>query len=115
MIREFMDYIDDIAVEIEHVKEFTDGMTYEQFVADTKTSYAIVRALEVIGEASKSVPAETKIKYHDVPWKEMAGMRDKLAHGYFGVDWDVVWEVAKTHIPRLKPLIMQIIIDNSDV
>jgi uncharacterized protein with HEPN domain len=72
-----------------------------------------MRSIEVIGEAAKKVPDEIRAKYPSVPWKEMAGMRDKLIHFYFGVDQEAVWLVVKERIPNLKPLIEQILQDLS--
>jgi uncharacterized protein with HEPN domain len=77
-------------------------MTYEEFAVDEKTSYAVIRALEIVGEATKRLPAELKARYPGLPWREMAGMRDKLIHDYFGVNLQVVWETATTEAPSLE-------------
>ena len=90
---------------------FVEGFSYEEFINDRKTISAVVRELEIIGEASKQIPASIRKKYPDIPWSEMAGMRDKLIHFYFGVDMDIVWETVKTRIPKLEPLIQNIIYD----
>jgi uncharacterized protein with HEPN domain len=103
--RDFKDYLNDILDSIIKIEEFIKGLTYEQFLKDSKTQFAVVRALEIIGEASKNIPSEIKEKYAKLPWKYMSGMRDKLIHGYFGVDTEVVW---KTVIIDLKPLKDQI-------
>ena len=102
MIREYSDYIRDIADAIDKAQEFTEGLSYEAFREDVKSAFAVVRALEVIGEAAKSVPEFVKDKYPDVPWKEMAGMRDKLIHEYFGVKYEVVWDTVKIELPELR-------------
>ena len=114
MTREFMDYIDDIATEIDNIRIFTEGMTFDQFATDTKTAYAVVRSLEIIGEATKSISDDIRAKYPEVPWRKMAGMRDKLAHDYISVDWEVVWSAVKLHIPELHQLMLKIQQDNSD-
>ncbi len=76
-------------------------MSYEDFLEDTKTQDAVVRNLEIIGEATKSLPLKFKESYQEIPWKSMAGMRDKLIHDYFGINTDIVWGVAKKNIPDL--------------
>ena len=107
--REFIDYLQDIADTIEKVENFTKGINYEQFVADEKTIFAVVRAFEIIGEATKNIPAALKVDYPNVPWKEMAGFRDKLTHEYFGVNLDVVWRTLQEDIPLLKPNILGVL------
>ena len=83
--------------------EFLEGTSYEGFAQDTKTVYAVIRALEIIGEAVKNIPDEIRREYPDIPWRSMAGMRDKVIHEYFGVRLERVWETVKRDIPRLKP------------
>jgi Uncharacterized conserved protein len=95
-------------------EQFIQGMTYEQFVADKKTVNAILRSIEVIGEAAKRVPDDVRAQYPQIPWKEMAGMRDKVIHLYFSVDNETVWLVVKERIPSLQPLIEQIVRDLED-
>jgi uncharacterized protein with HEPN domain len=73
-------YISDILQQMEDALEFVQGMTYEQFVRDKKTINAVLRSIEVIGEAAKNVPESIRAQYPDIPWKEMAGMRDKVIH-----------------------------------
>lgn len=106
------DYLDDIIDTIDKVELFIQGMDFEQFAKDDKTVFAVIRAFEIIGEATKNIPQPIKNKYSSVPWKEMAGIRDKLIHGYFGVKLAVVWETTQQDLPSLKPLIAQIIKEN---
>ena len=80
-------------------------MSYGEFAADHKTSYAVVRCLEIIGEAAKRVSKEVRALRPDVPWRIMAGMRDKCIHGYFGVQFKPVWHALKHEIPPLEPRI----------
>jgi len=84
-------------------------MDFDQFQRDNKTCDAVVRCIEVIGEATKNVPDEIRSKYPSIPWRDMAGMRDKIIHGYFTVDFEEVWLVVKEEIPRLKPLIKEVL------
>ncbi len=87
------------------IREFLGDLTFEQFLADRKTIFAVFHALELIGEASKNVPPEVRNRYPEVPWKNMAGMRDTLVHGYFGADAEIVWESAARLVPELRRLI----------
>lgn len=95
-------YIKDILNAIESIEKFVEGMTFEEFCEDDKTSSAVVRKFEIIGEASKNIPEKIKRKYPDIPWKEMAGFRDKLIHFYFAIDYQLVWDTIKVKLPELK-------------
>lgn len=106
--RDFSDYIKDILISIHDVEEFTSGMKFDEFLQDKKTIKAVIRSLEVLGEASKKIPESIKARYPHVPWKRMAGMRDKLIHEYFGVDLEIVWNVVKNELPPIKPFIEQL-------
>ena len=103
MTRNYTDYIADILNAIEEIEEFIVGMDYEGFSGDRKTTNAVIRSLEVIGEAATKIPQEICYQNPEIPWKRMAGMRNKLIHGYFGVDLEIVWEVCTDEIPPLKP------------
>lgn len=103
--QEFVDYLRDILDAIDKAAAFTQGMDFKQFCRDDKTIFAVVRALEVVGEASKNVPEALRARYPQISWREMAGMRDKLIHEYFGVNLEVVWKAVQIDLPRLKPLI----------
>jgi uncharacterized protein with HEPN domain len=91
MIRKFKLYIQDIIDSIINLQEYTNGMNFEEFRKDKKTIDAVIRNFEIIGEATKNVPDEIRNKHNSIPWKDMAGMRDKLIHQYFGVKINVVW------------------------
>lgn len=84
---------------------------YEGLIEEEKSLYAIVRCFEIIGEAVKNIPEETKEKYCQIPWKDMAGMRDKLIHEYFGIDCEILWETIKHKIPELKKEWLKILED----
>jgi len=107
--RVFIDYLDDIMDSILKIEQFIEEMDFIQFSDDAKTSYAVIRAFEIIGESTKETPDEVKDKYTDLPWKEMLGMRDKLTHAYFGVNLEVVWKTIQQEIPLLKTLIQKVI------
>jgi uncharacterized protein with HEPN domain len=107
--REYGDFIQDILDCINHVEKFTQGMRFGNFVKDTKTVYAVVRAIEIIGEATRNIPKSIKEKYPEVPWIKMAGMRNRLIHEYFGIDLEILWEVAKRDVPKLKPVIQKVL------
>ncbi len=100
--RSHADYLQDILDAIEKAEEFTQGMSFEAFSRDDKTIFAVVRALEIIGEASKKISDELREQYSSLPWRQMAGMRDKLVHGYFGVNVEVVWKSVIEDLPPLK-------------
>ncbi|MCU0615067.1 MAG: DUF86 domain-containing protein [Desulfobacterales bacterium] len=103
--REISDYIDDIINAIDDIAEFTSGMSYEKFVADKKTVNAVIRSLEVLGEATKHIPVSFRRKYPDIPWSKMAGMRDILIHDYMGVNLMTVWKVSQQRLLELQPLL----------
>lgn len=111
MKEEFLDYIEDVIVAMADALSFVKDMEYDVFVKDRKTVYAVIRAIEIIGEAAKRIPASVKDCYSQIPWKDMAGMRDKVIHEYFGVDLKRVWKTIKTDIPNLKPLFEKILKD----
>ena len=106
--RDFRDYINDLVESCSDILDFTSDMSYEDFSADKKTVNAVIRCLEVIGEATKNLPIPFRLEYPDIPWKQMAGMRDKLIHEYFGVDKEMVWQVVEKHIPPLLLLLKEI-------
>ena len=109
--RELGDYIQDILEAIVEVKDFTKGMPFENFVKDKKTINAVVRSLEIMGEAAKKIPNSMRAEYSEIPWKRMAGMRDKLIHEYFGIDLEMVWEVIHSELPPIKLFIQNVLED----
>jgi hypothetical protein len=104
-LRDFQVYLEDIIDAINSIEEYTRGLTFNAFVEDSRTVDAVIRNLEVIGEATKHIPERIRRDYPKVPWKDMAGMRDKLIHGYFGVQLDVVWKTVKERLPAVRPLV----------
>jgi uncharacterized protein with HEPN domain len=108
--RIYVDYLEDLLDALRKSHHFIAGMGFEQFVEDDKTAFAVVRALEVVGEAAKQIPEGIRQEYAQVPWREMSGMRDKLIHHYFGIDLRVVWKTVKEEVPQLIPVIEEIVV-----
>ena len=104
--RDIADYLADILQAIDDVAEFVEGMDFEQFSGDKKTVNAVIRSLEVLGEATKHIPAAFRKRHPEIPWSKMAGMRDVLIHDYMGVDHKTVWKVAKERLPEIRPLLI---------
>jgi len=110
-MRDYRLYLKDIVEAMEDIENFVEGIELDEFKQDDKTSSAVIRKFEVIGEATKRIPEDIRHKYSQIPWKEMAGMRDKLIHFYFGIDYKLVWQTIKHRIPQIKPVICQIMED----
>jgi len=107
--RDYRDYIKDVLDSVNDIESFIRDMSFEDFKRDRKTINAVVRSIEVIGEATKKIPKTLKDKHREVPWKKMSGMRDKLIHEYFGVDVEILWKTANDDIPPLKQLVQNIL------
>ncbi|MBC7262118.1 MAG: DUF86 domain-containing protein [Chloroflexi bacterium] len=99
--QEYLDYIRDMLDGAEKALAFVVGMEYEEFVQDVKTQFAVVRALEIVGEAAKKIPRDVKESYTEIPWREISGTRDKLIHDYIGVNLAVVWRTLQEDLPPL--------------
>jgi uncharacterized protein with HEPN domain len=113
--RTYFDYLEDILDAMQKIRGFIQGMDYEQFCQDSKTAFAVVHGLEIIGEASKRVPDFVKDDHPEVPWRTMAGMRDKLIHNYFGTHLAVIWRTISEDLPTIDPLVRRIIEDSEEV
>jgi len=96
-------FLKDIIDNIGRIGRFTEGITYEEFRTDEKTYFATIQCIEIIGEAAKHIQKPIRSAYPAVPWNDMAGMRDKLIHGYFGTDPIRVWKAAKEDLPHMLP------------
>lgn len=114
MRKKYEPYLKDISNSIISIENFVKGVNYEQFKKDDKTSSAVIRKLEIVGEATKYIPDDIRRMYSQIPWKEMAGMRDKLIHAYSEVDFKLVWMTVKQRIPELKPIIKKMLDELSD-
>jgi uncharacterized protein with HEPN domain len=99
--RDHGDYISDIIEASQAALGFTDGVEFEEFADDLQKTYAVLHALTVIGEAAKNIPVEVLLRYPEIPWREVTGMRDSIAHGYFGLDLRVVWDTVREDLPKL--------------
>jgi len=109
--RSLKSYFYDIINSIDEIRDFIKGLTHDDFIKDKKTINAVVRSIEVIGEAVKKIPKATREKYSSVPWKRITGMRDKLIHEYFGVDLEILWDTVNHDVPPLKPLLKKMLKD----
>ena len=89
-------------------KEIKD-VSKDKFIQNVPTQDIVIRRLEIIGEATKNLPSDFKKRYPDIPWKKIAGLRDKLIHGYFGIDLELIWEIVKKDLPPFKEQIEKII------
>ena len=101
-------YIDHILKSINNILEYTSGLTKKNFVKNSLVQDAVIRNFEIIGEATKKVPNDFQQVNSEIPWKEMAGMRDKLIYDYIGVDIDVIWQTIEQDLPVLKKLLKTI-------
>lgn len=104
--RDLKIFLEDILDSIKRIEEYTKDKTEKEFLDDYEKQDAIIRRLEIIGEAVKNLPLEFKKKHQEVEWREIAGLRDKLIHEYFGILMERVWDTAKNDIPRLKKQIL---------
>ena len=106
--RRDQDYIIDIQEAMARILMYIEGLTYEQFMKDCKTQDAVVRNLEVIGEATRNLSGNFKKVHPRIPWKDMAGVRDKMIHHYFGINYEIVWTISKEELASLSNQIKEI-------
>lgn len=112
--REIVDFLDDILEAIADLRNFTSGMTFEEFCTDRKTTNACIRSLEVIGEATKKIPAEIRQQKPQLPWQAIAGMRNKLIHEYFGVDLAIVWQTIQHDLAVFEQAVSELSKNSQD-
>ncbi|MDI6766880.1 MAG: DUF86 domain-containing protein [Bacteroidota bacterium] len=109
MTRSYSLYLNNILEAINRIARFIAEINIDEFLRDDKTKSAVVWNVEIIGEAAKQIPKQIRQRYKDIPWNDMAKMRDKISHAYFGVRYEIVWNVAKERLPLIKPTIEKII------
>ncbi len=112
--RSYSDYLRDIQQAGDEALTFVEGMDLWVFSADRRTNLAVVRALEIIGEATHHIPAGTRRRYPQEPWQDMVAMRNKFIHGYLGVDLEVLWRTVQEDLPPLRDAIQQILANVED-
>jgi len=110
-MRDYALFLKDIVDAMEAIEKFVEGIDFALFQSDDLVSSAVIRKFEIIGEASKNIPDDVRSNYPQVPWKEMAGMRDRLIHFYIGVKYELVWHTIKDMIPNIKPQLQKAIED----
>jgi uncharacterized protein with HEPN domain len=110
-MRDYSLYLNDILSNIETAERFVAGISFEEFISDEKTNYAVIRCLEIIGEASKHIPAGLRNKYPDIPWKTMVGTRNVIIHEYISIDLTEVWKTTVNNLPPLKNQLLKILAD----
>jgi uncharacterized protein with HEPN domain len=106
--RDVITFLEDILTAIDDIVAFTAALDFEAFKQDRKTIYAVTRALEIMGEATKNIPDDVRQPYPQIPWRQIAGMRDKLIHSYFSVNVVTLWKAAHQDAPQLRKIITQI-------
>ncbi len=102
-------YLEDIRERTAKVLHYTDGMSRKDFFSDEKTYDAVLRNLEIVGEAAKHVPADVRTRHPEIEWKKIAGLRDFLVHAYFGVDDDIVWDIVDNKVRTLQIEIQRVL------
>ncbi len=108
-MRSYKLYLKDILIAIKKINEYTKSLTFDKLKKDKLIIDAVVRNLEIIGEASKNIPKRIKVKHPDIEWKKICGLRDILAHEYFGVDIQILWDIIKNKLPDLQKKITRVL------
>jgi len=107
-------FLGHILESIGRVEEFTKGVGKEEFLKSVQLQDSVIRRIEIIGEAAKNLPEEFQMEHDEIPWSKMARTRDKLIHGYFGIDLEMAWSIVKNDLPELKAKIRKIIEDSKN-
>ena len=98
--REFILYLEDMFQSMQRIEEYLGDLDFRKFKMTYMVVDAIIRNFEIIGEASKNIPPEIQEKYPEIPWRKMYGLRNLIAHEYFGIDYEMIWEIAKNNLPQ---------------
>jgi uncharacterized protein with HEPN domain len=112
--RSYRIYLEDMLQATEKALSFAEGIEYHTFEKDDEKIFAVTHAVEIIGEAAKQVPARIRSRYPDIPWKQIAGMRDKLIHAYFDVHTRRLWETVREDLPGLRSALIRILRDEEE-
>ena len=94
--------LEDLLLNIEKITEYTSGLSFDNFLEDSKTSDAVIRNFEIIGEAANRLPDEMKEKFPEIDWYRIRGFRNRIVHGYMGIDYQMVWLIKENYLPKLK-------------
>jgi uncharacterized protein with HEPN domain len=109
MTRSYVDFLRDMMIAAQDARSFVDGLTLADLQASKEKQYAVIRALEILGEAAAHIPLDIRERYDDIPWREIVGMRNVVIHAYFGVDESVVWRTVTEELPSLQDRLWQIL------
>lgn len=103
MSRTSLDYFEDIVDAMQNAQSFVGGLDYSDFANDKKTTFATARAIQIIGEATNRIPEDVRNRFPNIPWSDMAGMRDRVVHAYFSTDLPIVWDTVTKRVPEVLP------------